>query len=152
MFESYLAIVNTLNRYAELMDAGDFKVVSELFEHDTLVTDGSASLSGSDAILQDYLSTVRVDADGTLKTQHFMLNPIVEIDEEAGTATTRSKIVVLQAVDGVLPLQVIITGRYIHQFRRIDGEWRVVERIGFPDQIGDLSAHLTDTHSLMTSD
>lgn len=99
-------------------------------------------MSGAENILQDLVQNVRVYPDtGIPKTQHLMLNPIVEIDEEAGTATVRSKVLVLQAVDGVLPLQPIITGRYVHRFLPVDGEWRIVERSGFADQIGDLSAH-----------
>ncbi len=80
--------------------------------------------------------------DGTLRTQHLVLNPIVEIDAAAGTATARSRYVVIQAT-AKLPLQPIIAGRYRDRFERAAGVWRFTLREIQIDLVGDLSEHLS---------
>jgi SnoaL-like domain len=50
-------------------------------------------------------------------------NPIIEVDETAGTASCRSYYTVIQQTDD-LPLQVIVAGRYHDQFLLVDGRWR----------------------------
>lgn len=79
---------------------------------------------------------------GTPRTRHLVTNPILDIDEAAGTAKARSCFTVLQATDD-FPLQVIASGRYHDRFARIDAEWRFVERdYRQLDFTGDLSQHL----------
>jgi hypothetical protein len=70
-----------------------------------------------------------------------MTNPIVEVDEDAGTGTARSYFTVLQQVDD-LPLQPVIAGRYRDEFERADGGWRFTHRHMICDLFGDLSHHL----------
>ena len=71
-----------------------------------------------------------------------MQNTILEVDDDAGTASARSSYLVLQGVAGAA-LQPIITGRYRDAFVRRDGEWRFAERRFLVDLVGDLSNHLT---------
>jgi len=133
-------IENLLYRYQELMDAGDLEAVGELFAHARLGSDlYDASWSGADAVVEMYRAFVRM-YDGRPRTTHTTTNPIIEIDEEAGTATCRSVYVVYQQTD-TLPLQPIITGRYRDRFERVDGRWRFAERIFGIDSAGDLSQH-----------
>ena len=73
--------------------------------------------SAPDAVANLYRSTNRVHDDGTLRTRHLTTNVIVDIDEAAGTAQTRSAFVVFQATAGV-PLQPIVSGRYRDDFAR----------------------------------
>ena len=69
-------------------------------------------------------------------------NPIVEVDESAGTATCRSYYTVLQQTE-TLPLQVIAAGRYHDTFARVDGAWGFASRdYSLFDMQGDLSQHL----------
>ncbi len=72
-----------------------------------------------------------------------MTNPIIAVDEAAGTATCRSYFTVYQQTAD-LPLQCIIAGRYHDDFRRIDGVWWFGDRVVFPDLLGDLSSHVDD--------
>jgi len=61
----------------------------------------------------------------------------------AGTARCRSSYVVFQGIDGVLPLQPIVTGRYADTFARTaDGRWQWQQRRYAMDHVGDLSHHL----------
>ena len=67
-----------------------------------------------------------------------MLEPAA--DERSIVA--RSSYLVLQALDGVLPLQPIIAGRYVDTFTLTDDGWTWTERRFSVDLLGDLSHHL----------
>ena len=133
-------IENLLYLYQEAMDAGDLPRVAELFAHARLTSDlYDVSWTGAAEVEEMYRAFVRM-YDGRPRTTHTTTNPIVEVDEEAGTATCRSVYVVYQQTDG-LPLQPIITGRYRDRFERVDGRWRFTERVFGVDGTGDLSQH-----------
>ncbi|MCP1471726.1 3-phenylpropionate/cinnamic acid dioxygenase small subunit [Sphingobium sp. OAS761] len=136
------AITNLLYRYAELMDAGDLEAVAALFERARIKTGGGEVVEGSAPMLALWRAHVRIFPDGTPRTKHVITNPIVEVDEAAGTATCRSYYTVLQQTDD-LPLQAICAGRYHDAFVRADGQWHFSERdYSMLDLVGDLSQHL----------
>lgn len=137
------AIRNLLYRYAECIDAADFDGVAALFANGAVSAPGMKEpVRGREAVARLYRSTSRVHGDGTLRTQHLVLNPIVEIDAATGTATSRSRYLVLQATPK-LPLQPIIAGRYRDRFERAGGGWRFTFREIQIDLVGDLSEHLS---------
>ena len=144
--DSARAIENLLYTYAELIDAGDLDGVAALFRHGRIhgQEDGppESAFEGELAVRKLYESTVRLYDDGTPKTKHVTTNAIIEVDEEAGTATSRASYTVLQATDEQ-PLQPIITGRYRDTFHRVDGAWCFETRTMYVDQVGDLGHHLT---------
>ena len=78
---------------------------------------------------------------GTPKTRHLVLNPIIEIDADAATATARSTFCVLQATDRI-PLAPIVVGRYYDSFARDSTGWYFTERIADVEMVGDVSDHL----------
>ncbi len=134
-------IANLLFLYAECMDAGDFASAAELFRHAHLLM-GAGAPAGADDILKVWEDNVIRYDDGTPRTKHVTTNPIIEVDESAGTATCRSYYTVFQQVVGG-PLQPIISGRYHDRFERVDGSWRFTERnYALMDLFGDLSNHL----------
>ncbi len=136
------AIRNLLYRYAECIDAADFDGVAALFADGAVSAPGMPEPArGVAAVAQLYRSSSRVHEDGTLRTHHLVLNPIVEVDAVAGTATARSRYLVLQAT-AKLPLQPIIAGRYRDRFERAAGIWRFALREIQIDLVGDLSEHL----------
>jgi SnoaL-like domain len=135
-------VANLIARYAELIDSGDFAGVAELLAHAGVgAGDGSALLTGTKALAGLFTSTTRLYPDGTPGTKHVTTNLILEVDEEAGSATARSYWTVLQAVPG-LPLQPILAGRYHDRFERVDGAWRFAERRYLVDLVGDVSHHM----------
>ena len=140
---SEVAICNLLYRYAEIMDSGDFAAAAELFRHARLVLDPTNDVSvGAEGILRVWTDMVIRYPDGTPRTKHVTTNPIVDVDEEAGTATCRSSYTVFQQTD-TLPLQPIIAGRYHDRFERVDGTWRFCARdYSLVDMVGDVSHHL----------
>ncbi len=137
-----MAISNLVARYPELIDAGDFAGVGELFSAATITTDMGSSTSGTAAIARMYEKwTRRYPDNGTPHTKHIVTNLIVDVDDEAGTGSCRSYYTVVQSTP-TFPLQPIITGRYQDTFVRVEGEWRYATRHVITDYVGDLSQHL----------
>jgi 3-phenylpropionate/cinnamic acid dioxygenase small subunit len=136
-------ITNLLYRYAECIDAGDLAGAAALFEH-ARIRIGGPDTDTIDAarLLGIWKSLIVLHPDGTPRTKHVTTNPIIEIDEAAGTASCRSYYTVLQQTDE-LPLQTIVTGRYHDRFERVDGQWRFSYRdLTLIDMVGDVSHHL----------
>jgi 3-phenylpropionate/cinnamic acid dioxygenase small subunit len=142
---AYEEIRNLLGSYTERMDAGQFADLAELFRDATMVSaSGDVIADGYDAVRGNYERGTQL-YDGSPRTKHITANSVIEVDEDAGTATARSAYVVFQGTDA-FALQPIITGRYRDSFVRDgSGSWRFRERMFFVDQIGDLSHHLTYT-------
>jgi 3-phenylpropionate/cinnamic acid dioxygenase small subunit len=137
---SYWAIQNLIATYAELVDDGDFAAVAMLLA-DASFTGGAGSVSGRDAIEKMLRDSLIVYDDGTPRTKHVTTNLAIEVDEEAGTAVSRSYFTALQALPD-LPLQPIVSGRYQDRFERRDRQWRFVQRRVRSDLVGDVSRHL----------
>jgi 3-phenylpropionate/cinnamic acid dioxygenase small subunit len=135
-------IEHLLYTYAERVDAGDFAGVGALFAHGTVF-----GVRGAAAVQALYEQTTRrhpvpgVEGPGTPRTQHLVGNVVVEVDEDAGTATGRSRFQVLQATD-TLPLQAVVAGRYRDTFHRVGGAWCFRSREADVDLLGDVSQHL----------
>lgn len=135
------AICNLLYRYAEAIDEGRLEDAAALFRHARIET-GAAGPLDADGLLALWRKILVIHPCGTPRTRHLVTNPILEINEAAGTAQVRSCFTVMQATDD-LPLQIIASGRYHDRFARIDGEWSFVERdYRQLDFIGDLRQHL----------
>ena len=147
MVDSSREIEHLLYSYAECIDSGRLDDLAALFAHGRIAPLPDASpeafLEGRDAVRAMY-DGVQIHDDGTPKTKHVTTNPIIEVDDEAGTARCRSHYTVTQATAG-FALQIIITGRYHDSFHRVDGRWWFDTRAMHVDQIGDLSHHLTFT-------
>ncbi len=142
MSDAAVHIQNLVHRYAELIDLGDFDGMGELLaEAEVGSADSPDHLTGSDAVVAMFTSTTRRYPDGTPRTKHVTTNLIVEVDDDAGTATCRSYFTVFQQVPD-LPLQPVIAGRYHDRFVCEDGVWRFAERRFLIDLVGDLSRHL----------
>jgi 3-phenylpropionate/cinnamic acid dioxygenase small subunit len=136
-------IANLLYRYAECMDNGDLAGAASLFEHARLRVGGTDRTIGATTMLKFWKAAVLLYPDGTPRTKHLVTNPIIDVDDDAGTASCRSCFTVMQQVDG-FPLQTIVTGRYHDQFERVAGVWRYSFRdYTLIDMVGDVSRHLT---------
>jgi len=138
------AIEHIVYGYAERVDAGDFAGVAELFAHARYRGGGydDPGVEGSQPVLEIMEQMVRRYDDGTPRTKHVTTNLTIDADDAAGTATSRSYFTVLQQLEG-FALQPVIAGRYHDTFARVDGQWRLTERVILCDLVGDLSHHLT---------
>ena len=98
---AYEQIRNLLGTYTESMDAGRFADLAELFRDATMVNDSGAVIAdGYDAVRQNYERGTQL-YDGSPRTKHVTANSIIEVDEDAGTATARSAYVVFQGTDAL---------------------------------------------------
>src|SRR4051812_35715342 len=104
-WESYHAITTLMYQYTECIDSADFDGIAALFAEAVITNEGVAGeIAGGDAVKALYERTNRVHDDGTLRTRHLTANVLVDIDEDANTATARSGFVVFQQT-AELPLQ-----------------------------------------------
>jgi hypothetical protein len=126
-------------------DRGDFVGVGALFAHGTVrVKDMDGSWTGADAVTTQFAHATKVypvDDGRSALTHHLSTNVVIDVDEEAGTATARSYYTMLQATDD-LPLQIIDAGFNTDRFERVDGEWRWLDRFITVELHGDLTHHL----------
>ncbi|MGE8064329.1 nuclear transport factor 2 family protein [Pseudomonas sp. NPDC089569] len=138
---SVVQISNLLYRYAEYLDSGKMVEAAELFCH-ARIRIHNQSLIDHTALLRIWQQRIKIYPCGTPRTRHIISNPIIDIDETAGTATVRSCYTVLQAT-ATLPLQPIASGRYLDEFERIDGVWRFSFRdYSHLELIGNMAEHL----------
>lgn len=141
MSDAHEAIRSLLFRYCELMDAGNFGELADLFADAAMVDEEGHVVAEGRAGVEDLYERGTRLYDGVPRTRHLTSNSIIDVDEGAGTASARSVYVVFQATDA-LALQPIIAGRYRDRFARRDGAWHFVERSFAVDLVGDLSQHL----------
>lgn len=134
------AIENLIATYAERVDEGEFGAIGRLLEH-AIFVGAAGSASGAEVIEEMLRDNVIVYEDGTPRTKHVVTNIAIEVDAEVGTASARSYFTVLQALPD-LPLQIIVSGRYLDRFERHEGQWRFAERRVLTDLLGDASRHL----------
>jgi len=136
------SIENLVFTYAELIDSGDFDAVGDLLADAVVGAIGeTGGLSGRDQVASLFHATTRRHDDGTPMTKHVTTNLIVDVDDEATSASARSYFTVFQSVPGHLPLQPIVAGRYHDRFLRDGRTWRFAERRFFIDLVGDVSQH-----------
>jgi len=135
-------IRNLLGLYCERIDAGDFAGLAGLFADASLADEhGNVFATGPDEVLAMWQQQT-ILYDGSPRTRHLTANPVIDVDEETGTARARSSYVVFQGTDE-LPLQPIASGRYADTFRRdAQGTWQWSQRRYALDHAGDLSHHL----------
>ncbi|WP_239657413.1 nuclear transport factor 2 family protein [Mycobacterium riyadhense] len=101
-------ITNLLYRYAECIDGGDLAAAAALFEH-ARIRIGTDETIDAARLLGIWKSLIVLYPDGTPRTKHLVSNPIVEVDEDAGTARCRSYYTVLQQTEE-FALQPIVAG------------------------------------------
>jgi 3-phenylpropionate/cinnamic acid dioxygenase small subunit len=135
------AITALVFAYAERLDAGDLDGVAALFEGAIYGSNQGTRYDGAGDVRVMLRRRVKLHADGTPRTKHVTTNLVIEIDEPAGTATSRSYFTVLQATER-LPLQPVVAGRYHDRFVRDGDRWRFAQRHVIVDLAGNLHEHL----------
>ena len=139
-------IRDLLFAYSWHVDRAEFAAMGDLFAHAVTRSgnDPTIEMRGSAEIadLYERIHQLYELQPGTLSTgtSHLCTNVILDIDDDRGRATARSKYLVQQAVPG-FDLAAIVAGRYHDTFERVDGSWCFIERVFFVDLVGDLSAH-----------
>ncbi len=106
MSDAVQQISDLMFRYAELFDTGQFDEFAALFEHGQW----HKAEPGAAAARQWITDNVRL-YDGLTHTKHVTTNVVVDVDEDAGTATATAYVTIFQALPD-FPLQPIFSGRY----------------------------------------
>lgn len=135
------AIEALLYRYADHLDRGDLAGVAALFAEARYGGRGRPPRQGAAEVLATLQAMVRIHPDGTPRTLHVTTNVTIAVDAAAGTAVAQSVFTVLQQT-ALVPLQVIVAGRYSDRFACDDRGWRFTERSIDTDAVGDLRDHL----------
>jgi hypothetical protein len=133
-------IQNLIARYSFLVDDGDFIGLGELLQACAFTLGSGPTVQGEEAIVQLARSALLTYEDGTPRTRHITTNILIEIDESAGSASSRSYYTVLQSLPDFL-LQPIACGTYHDRFERHGQTWRFAERSVQMRFAGDTGHH-----------
>ena len=134
------AIENLIARYSFLVDEGDFAGLGDLLKFCAFSLGAGPAVHGQEAIVQLARSALMTYDDGTPRTRHITTNVLIEVDEVAGSARSRSYYTVLQCLPD-FPLQAIASGTYNDRFERQNGIWFFKERSVQTRFVGDVSRH-----------
>ncbi|GLK54499.1 hypothetical protein JOD31_001668 [Methylopila capsulata] len=115
---------------AELLADAQFKVVDEY-------------ITGKEKIAQFLRNNLQYHSDNTPRTWHSVSNVLIEV-QSSTEASSVCYFTVHQHTD-CLPLQPIVTGRYIDTFVLRDAKWRFASRAVDPRLFGDISHHVAST-------
>ena len=119
-------ITALVHSYALLLDGGDTEAVVALFEHSTLRSEPNGSvLRGNDEIRPIY---ERLKAEGAPRTKHLLTNLTVDVEAEAGTASSHCYWTVLRQVS-TGGIDIMLSGQYVDRFEKVDGRWRFADRL-----------------------
>ena len=142
-FPDWHAIYNLIQRYPQCADKGDFAGVGEVYADAQMGLPGGEKKkpAGPAAVTEWYGSTVRKFAGrNTPRTRHVVSNVVIT-DDGPNSAKAESYVTVFQQTDS-LALQPIVCGTYFDRFEKVEGRWRLVDRIEDMELLGDLSEHL----------
>ena len=128
-----------LSVYAHNLDYGKVDENAELLAAAKFNIAG-AVVEGRDSIAGFLRTNLQYHVDDTPRTWHSVSNVLINV-ESTTAASSICYFTVHQELPG-LPLQPIVTGRYIDAFELHDGAWRFASREIEPRLFGDLSKHV----------
>lgn len=134
-------IANLVYGLAEALDDGDHDRIERLFGEATFrLGDHEPRVGGAAFRRTVERSMIHYD-DGRPHTLHVVTNLVIDVDDRAGTASSKAYVTVFQARPD-FPLQAVLTGRYHDEFRcDDDGVWHWRSRRMHMDHVGDTSRH-----------
>lgn len=128
-----------LSVYAHNLDYGKVDANAELLAAAKFNIAGTV-VEGRDSIAEFLRTNLQYHVDDTPRTWHSVSNVLINV-ESTTAASSICYFTVHQELPG-LPLQPIVTGRYIDTFELHDGAWRFASREIEPRLFGDLSKHV----------
>ncbi|PNU05709.1 nuclear transport factor 2 family protein [Novosphingobium guangzhouense] len=128
-----------LATYAHNLDYGKVDANAELLASAKFNVGGTI-VEGRDRIAQFLRNNLQYHVDDTPRTWHSVSNVLIAI-ASATAASSICYFTVHQELQG-LPLQPIVTGRYIDTFELHDGAWRFASREVEGRLFGDVSKHI----------
>jgi hypothetical protein len=160
-WESHAAIERLLHEYHYFFNSGQFERLGQLFERATYRTEypwstsGHGVQTGAEAVTRGFRTMVRLH-DGLPRVQYSLSNIMIDVDEHAGAARSRSQFMgitgdrstwfgyvdVAPRKPGEGVISIFTAGRYDDRFARTEGAWHFTERVVYADFTGDRSSHL----------
>ena len=128
-----------LAAYAHNLDYGKVDANAELLSSAEFNVGGTI-VTGSDGIAKFLRDNLQYHVDDTPRTWHSVSNVLIDVDSTT-SASSVCYFTVHQELPG-LPLQPIVTGRYIDTFEFHDGAWRFASREVEARLFGDVSKHV----------
>lgn len=128
-----------LSVYAHNLDYGKVDANAELLAAAKFNIAGTV-VEGRDSIAEFLRTNLQYHVDDTPRTWHSVSNVLINV-ESTTAASSICYFTVHQELPG-LPLQPIVTGRYIDTFELYDAAWRFASREIEPRLFGDLSKHV----------
>jgi len=128
-----------LATYAHNLDYGMVDANADLLAHARFKV-GDTTVEGRDGIADFLRTNLQYHVDDTPRTWHSVSNVIIQV-ESATVASSICYFTVHQELPD-LPLQPIVTGRYIDSFERRDDTWRFATREVEGRLFGDVSKHV----------
>lgn len=142
MMQDVYEIQKLLYSYCWLIDNGDFDGVCELLKDADISYSGKLTYSRNPKGYMQTLKPIVRYEDGTTKTTHMCIDPIIDVAEDGLTATAKSYTVVLQGITGKFQPQIIWIDRKFDTFVKEDGKWKFRSRDFVTRAEGDTSCHL----------
>ncbi len=140
--EDIYEIQKLMYEYCWRIDSGDFEGVCDLLKDAAISYDGKLTY---DKDPKGYMMTLKPIVrfeDGTPKTCHMCIDPIIDVAPDGLTATGRSYTVVVQGNTGEFMPRIIWVDRKFDTFEKVDGKWRFATRNFVARSEGDTSRHL----------
>ncbi len=139
-------ILNLMYEYCWLVDQGRYKEIGELFaEAEIYFGDHLAYSHDPEGFSHMFDANISYEPDHTPRTIHMCIDPVIEINEAAGTARAKHYTVVVQGIPGEFTPQVIVMDTKFDTFKRgEDGKWRFASRKMGSRCAGDVSHHRKD--------
>ncbi|MBX4892975.1 nuclear transport factor 2 family protein [Rhizobium bangladeshense] len=128
-----------LSIYAHNLDYGKVDENAELLAAAKFNIAGTV-VEGRDSIAEFLRTNLQYHVDDTPRTWHSVSNVLIDV-ESTTAASSICYFTVHQELPG-LPLQPIVTGRYVDSFELHDGAWRFASREIEPRLFGDLGKHV----------
>lgn len=135
-------IQKLMYEYCWRIDSGDFDGVCDLLKDADISYDGKLAYSKDPKGYMMTLKPIVRFEDGTPKTCHMCIDPIIDVAEDGLTAAGRSYTVVLQGNTGEFMPRIIWIDRKFDTFEKVDGKWRFATRNYITRSEGDTSRHL----------
>jgi len=124
LLETRNALLDLISGYAQAFDNHDAELLRSIWHKDAVLDLGE--IFGWYRGLDEIMTAADQFWTGAPHMHHWMANPLVEIDLEAGTATASTALDCLSTFTDAGTSH--IGGRYRDTFVRVDGRWVISER------------------------
>jgi hypothetical protein len=145
LLDAHRVIEQKIYRMGYALEDGDFDLVGDLLRHATFGADmiGRRVFRGRDEIKGQYERTNIVYPGKGRATREMYTNVVIDIDLDAGTATSTTMYTVAQQIpDSGEPFALLVAGRYEDEWAEIDDEWHWTDRFIVVQFKNDLNRHM----------